>query len=88
LIGLRADLASGDERFVYLAWLLDVQCGEIDDNAIEPARPEGLDARRGSARNRPPVFDTWLTWRSENVRRGSVLTRSSGPSGQQITVPR
>jgi hypothetical protein len=43
LIGLRADLASGDERLLYLAWLLDVQCGEIDDNVVEPARPEGLD---------------------------------------------
>lgn len=42
LIGLRTDLASGDERILYLGWLLDVQCGEIDDNAIEPARPEGL----------------------------------------------
>jgi hypothetical protein len=42
LIGLRADLASGDERVLYLAWLLDLQCGEIDANALEPARPEGL----------------------------------------------
>ena len=42
LIGLRADLASGDERFLYVGWLLDVQCGEIDDNATESARPEGL----------------------------------------------
>jgi hypothetical protein len=51
VIGLRADLASGDERFVYLAWLLDVQCGEIDDNAVEPARPEGLG-------NLSPVLDS------------------------------
>lgn len=42
LIGLRADIAGGDERAPYLAWLLDVQCGEIADNAVEPARPEGL----------------------------------------------
>lgn len=42
LIGLRADLASGDERVLYLAWLLDVQCGEIDDDTFEPARPDGL----------------------------------------------
>src|SRR5262245_13317644 len=26
LIGLRADIADGDERALYLAWLLDVQC--------------------------------------------------------------
>lgn len=42
LIGLRADLASGDERVLYLGWLLDVQCGGIDDDAVEPPRPEGL----------------------------------------------
>ena len=42
LSGLRADIASGDERALYLGWLLDVQCGEIDDDVVEPARPEGL----------------------------------------------
>ncbi len=42
LSGLRADLASGDERVLYLGWLLDVQCGEIDDDAVEPGRPDGL----------------------------------------------
>jgi hypothetical protein len=42
LIDLRADLASGDDRILYLGWLLDVQSGEIEDNAVEPARPDGL----------------------------------------------
>jgi len=42
LMGLRADIASGDERALYLAWLFDVQCGVVDDDAIEPARPAGL----------------------------------------------
>jgi hypothetical protein len=42
LIALRADIASGDERALYLAWLLDLQCGEIDDDALEPGRPDGL----------------------------------------------
>ena len=53
LIGLRADLASGDERFLYLGWLLDVQCGEIDDNAVEPARLEGLG-------NLTPALDSFI----------------------------
>lgn len=44
LIGLRADIANGDQRAPYLAWLLDVQCGVVDDDASEPARPEGLGA--------------------------------------------
>lgn len=42
LIGLRADIANGDQRAPYLVWLLDVQCGVVDDDAPEPARPEGL----------------------------------------------
>jgi hypothetical protein len=42
LIGLRAELASGDDRILYLGWLLDVQSGEIEDDAVEPARPEEL----------------------------------------------
>jgi hypothetical protein len=43
LIALRTDIASGDERTLYLAWLLGVQQGEIDDGTAEPARPDGLD---------------------------------------------
>jgi hypothetical protein len=42
LIGVRADIANGDRRAPYLAWLLDVQCGVVDDDAPEPARPESL----------------------------------------------
>ena len=44
LMGLRADIAGGDNRALYLAWLLDVQCGEISDEAVEPPRPDGLGA--------------------------------------------
>lgn len=42
LVPLRAEVASADERALYLAWLLGVQQGEIDDGASEPARPHGL----------------------------------------------
>lgn len=42
LIALRIDIANGDERVLYLAWLLGVQQGEIDDGATEPASPVGL----------------------------------------------
>jgi hypothetical protein len=40
LTAIRADIAGGDARALYLAWLLDVQSGEIDDDVVEPARPE------------------------------------------------
>jgi hypothetical protein len=53
LIGLRADLAGGDERILYFGWLLDVQCGEIDDDVVEPARPEGLG-------NLNPVLESFI----------------------------
>lgn len=42
LIPLRADLAAGDHRALYLAWLLCVQNRELDDDATEPPVPAGL----------------------------------------------
>ncbi|HBL28483.1 MAG TPA: hypothetical protein DD490_16745 [Acidobacteria bacterium] len=42
LISLRADLAAGDHRALYLAWLLCVQNRELDDDATEPPVPAGL----------------------------------------------
>ena len=42
LMGLRSDIAGGDERALYLAWLLDVQYGVVDDETTEPSQPEGL----------------------------------------------
>ena len=42
LITVRADLASGDHRALYLGWLCAVQSGELDDTAVEPPVPPGL----------------------------------------------
>jgi hypothetical protein len=42
LIPLRADLARGDHRSLYLGWLLGVQAGDVDDDAEEPPVPDGL----------------------------------------------
>jgi predicted nucleic acid-binding Zn-ribbon protein len=42
LTAIRADIAGGDARALYFAWLLDVQSGEIEDDVVEPARPDGL----------------------------------------------
>jgi hypothetical protein len=36
---LRAELMRGDLRAAYLAWLLSVQSGEVDDDGAEPTRP-------------------------------------------------
>jgi hypothetical protein len=42
LIPLRADIAGGDYRTLYLAWLLCAQSQELEDDAIEPPCPPGL----------------------------------------------
>ncbi|HYQ92312.1 MAG TPA: hypothetical protein VES89_09640 [Candidatus Competibacteraceae bacterium] len=42
LVPLRADIASGDRRALYLAWLACVQTGELDNADPEPACPPGL----------------------------------------------
>ena len=38
----RAELAAGDRRLLYLAWLLSVGAGEVADDELEPAVPAGL----------------------------------------------
>lgn len=42
LIPLRADLAGGDHRALYLAWLLCAQQEEVDEEETEPPVPPGL----------------------------------------------
>jgi hypothetical protein len=42
LVPLRADLMNGDHRALYLAWLLGVQEGAVDDDQLEPPVPAGL----------------------------------------------
>lgn len=50
LIPLRADLARGDQRCLYLAWLRCVQGGEFEDDTEEPPVPAGLRALTGALR--------------------------------------
>jgi hypothetical protein len=42
IIPARAELASGDLRLLYLAWLLCAQSGELEDDVAEPPVPSGL----------------------------------------------
>jgi len=42
LAPVRTDLMRGDRRVAYLAWLLAIQGGEVDDDDAEPAVPRGL----------------------------------------------
>jgi hypothetical protein len=73
VIGLRADIAGGDERPLYLAWLLGVQCGEVDDDALEPGRPDGLGRLlRSSASS--TSWDSTAIW-SPPRRKGASVRR-------------
>ncbi len=42
IVSVRAELAAGDLRPLYLAWLHSVAEGELDDDEIEPAVPANL----------------------------------------------
>lgn len=42
IVPVRAELAAGDHRLLYLAWLLCVQNRELDEDAPEPPVPPGL----------------------------------------------
>ena len=42
MISVRAELARGDLRALYLGWLLRAQAGEINDQDVEPPVPPGL----------------------------------------------
>ena len=44
LVPLRAELLNVDLRALYLAWLLSVQCEELDEDEEEPPVPPGLEA--------------------------------------------
>jgi hypothetical protein len=49
IIPIRADLAAGDHRALYIAWLLAAQ-SELDDDEIEPPVPPALGSLNGQLR--------------------------------------
>jgi hypothetical protein len=50
IVPVRAELAGGDRRLLYLAWLLCVQNRELDDDVPEPPVPAGLATLSGPLR--------------------------------------
>jgi len=50
IVPARAELAAGDTRLLYLAWLLCVQGQELDDDELEPPVPPGLASLSGPLR--------------------------------------
>jgi hypothetical protein len=50
LAPLRAELMCGDFRAAYLAWLLALQSGEVNEDATEPPLPPGLSSLTAAQR--------------------------------------
>ncbi|MFY1695706.1 MULTISPECIES: hypothetical protein [unclassified Solwaraspora] len=50
IVGIRDQLAVGDHRALYLAWLFLIQGGEFGDEATEPPVPAGLGRLTGPLR--------------------------------------
>ncbi|MEV8516304.1 hypothetical protein [Dactylosporangium sp. NPDC051484] len=51
IVPVRAELAAGDTRLLYLAWLLCVQDRELDEDELEPPVPPGLGKLSGPLRS-------------------------------------
>jgi hypothetical protein len=51
IVPVRAELAAGDKRLLYLAWLLCVQGRELDEEEVEPPIPPGLGELSGPLRS-------------------------------------
>ncbi len=51
MIPVRSELARGDHRCLYLAWLLSVQNSELDEEEEEPTVPDGLEELSGSLKS-------------------------------------
>ena len=81
LVPLRAEIASGDLRALYLGWLLCAQAGELDDGDQEPSCPPGS---AGSARHSRPssrscastVTSSRSRWRAARKRRRPFRPRT------------
>ena len=50
MVPVRSELAVGDRRLLYLAWLLSVDAGALDEAELEPPVPAGLGELTGALR--------------------------------------
>jgi hypothetical protein len=83
LIGLRADLASGDERF-HLGWMLDVQCGEIKNDmcALQHLGCQSRSSIGGLRVVRFEDIDEIRVGRSRSPRTSAPATRAAARRGR------
>jgi hypothetical protein len=85
IISIRAELASGDPRPLYLAWLHSVAEGELDDDEVEPPVPANLatlSAGQRSFINFLRLDQSLVDAAAEGSRRGAVVE----PTKAQLTA--
>jgi hypothetical protein len=76
IIPIRAAIAGGDLRALYLSWLLCVQLGEVADDSREPPVPPGLAVLTGS-----------LNSFAEFLRIDSDLIAVAAENNEDVTAP-
>ena len=79
LVPLRAEIASGDLRALYLGWLLCAQAGELDEDDQEPPCPSGL-GRLSAAQEAFVAFMRIDRDLLEAAAAGSPLTEETLPA--------
>jgi hypothetical protein len=79
IVPIRAELIAGDQRPLYVAWLVCAQSGELDDAALEPAVPPGL--KTLSAAQRALADFLRLDEDLLATAAGVSLPRASAPEG-------
>jgi hypothetical protein len=72
IVPVRGELAAGDTRLLYLAWLLCVQGRELDDDVVEPPVPPGLGQLSGPLQS----FATFLRLDQDLL---AAAAEASGP---------
>lgn len=79
LVPLRTDLARGDHRALYLAWLLCAQHRELDDDAAEPPVPPGLATLSAPLRAMADFFRIDRSLIAAAAERSAELTQADPP---------
>lgn len=85
IISARADLAAGDLRMLYLAWLHSAVAGELDDEQVEPPVPANLASLNASLRNLVDFIrldEDLLAVAAQNSARHADTARPSAGSGR------
>lgn len=84
IIPVRAELAAGDTRLLYLAWLLCVQNEELDEDALEPPVPAGLGQLSGPLRSLAEFLRVDLDLLETAAQASASLAATKAPSAAAL----